>query len=462
MGNEIPILLQPNLNRIIVVSSFTCSFLLFTSVRNTILLYVMPQNTKGAITESSPISDSSHHKAAASKAFLENHYRDLIRDANCGAPRLVGRREKELTADDFELFRCIGRGAFGEIFICSKKGEPNQLFALKRLRKSEMLKRKQVINVRSEKDVLAEAAAWNPWVVTLFASFQDDKYLYMIMEYMPGGDMITWLCDKEIFDVKTTQFYIAELCAAVASVHEMFFVHRDIKPDNILFGLDGHIKLSDFGLSKRFGRGKDQLLEFEKGDDANTKEKLSSVPPEAATNEDVKHLRERIIFESVVGSPAYIAPEIVMRKKYGVSCDWWSVGVIMFEMLFGYPPFYSPETDKTLYKITHWRDFLRYPQDRGVPPCAIDLISRFLRDPVDRLGDFDIIKAHPFFEGINFDNLRNTPAIFQPRLSNPRDTAYFPVIDAQPERQDDKDIRDIDPRGVLFADFQFRSNYLKK
>lgn len=423
---------------------------------------VMYNNSKGAITETSPISDSSYQKAAASKAFLENHYRDLLRDAKLGANRLVGPREKEVTAKDFNLIKCIGRGAFGEIFICCKVSEPGQLFALKRLRKSEMLKRKQVINVRSEKDVLAEASARNPWVVTLFASFQDEDYLYMVMEYMPGGDMITWLCEKSIFDVPTTRFYIAELCSAVASVHEMYFVHRDIKPDNILVGLDGHIKLSDFGLSKRFGRGNDQLLEFEKREDLNTTEAFQVTQPVAATDENVKHLRERVIFESIVGSPAYIAPEILMRKKYGVCCDWWSVGVIMFEMLFGYPPFYSPETDRTLHKITHWRDFLRFPRDRDVPSVAINLIKKFLCDPPDRLSDFEVIKKHPFFEGIDFANLRSTQAVFQPRLSNPLDTAYFPDIDPQPQKKDDQAIREVDPRGVLFADFQFNSTHSKK
>lgn len=422
----------------------------------------MNLDNKGAITETSPISDSSHQKAAASKAFLENHYRDLLRGTKSGGPRSLGPREKELTVKDFNLIRCIGRGAFGEIFICSKNGDQtHQIYALKRLRKSEMLKRRQVINVRSEKDVLAEAAAINPWVVTLHASFQDDEYLYMIMEYMPGGDMITWLCEKGVFDFMTTQFYIAELCAAVASVHDMCFVHRDIKPDNILFGLDGHIKLSDFGLSKRFGRGKHELLELEKGEGPNLDERRMSLTQTVGNEEDVKHMRERVIFESVVGSPSYIAPEIVMRKKYGVSCDWWSVGVIMFEMLFGYPPFYSQETDRTLYKITHWREYLRFPRDRDVPQRAIDLIKKLLCDPADRLSDFDQIKSHPFFDGIDWDHLRESRAVFEPRLSDPLDTRYFPVVDPNSQKSDDRAIREVDPRGVLFADFQFKSNNKK-
>lgn len=422
----------------------------------------MNTNTGGAITENCPISDSSHHKAAASKAFLENHYRELLRDTRCGGPRSVGPRERELTGADFNLIRCIGRGAYGEIFVCTKKeDESQQLYALKRLRKCDMLKRHQVINVRTEKDVLSEAAARNPWIVKLYASFQDNEYLYFVMEYMPGGDMITWLCEEKICNFTTAQFYVAELCTAVASVHDMCFVHRDIKPDNILFGLDGHIKLSDFGLSKRFGRGGSDLLELERGDRPEPiGEELEPLPQNGAP-EDVKHLRERVIFESLVGSPSYIAPEIVMRKKYGVSCDWWSVGIIMFEMLFGYPPFFSHETDRTLYKITHWKDYLHFPQHIDVPDCAVDLIKKFICDPADRLADFDTIKAHPFFDGIDFSRLRQTKAIFQPTLSNPLDTRYFPVVDPKSSKIDDRAIREVDPRGVLFADFQFNANHKK-
>eukprot|EP00796_Vickermania_ingenoplastis_P010850 gene10850-7516_t len=397
---------------------------------------IMNAEVRGAITESSPISDSSHIKAAASKAFLENHYRDLLRGTKTGAPRAVGPRERELTAKDFNLIRCIGRGAFGEIFICSKHGDPTkQIYALKRLKKSDMLKREQVINVRSEKDVLAEAAARNPWIVTLHASFQDDEYLYMLMEYMPGGDMIT--------------------------VHEMFFVHRDIKPDNILFGLDGHIKLSDFGLSKRFGRGKDELLELENEKMDYSKMDSAHLSNPDGDEDDIRHHRQRVLFKSVVGSPSYIAPEIVMEQPYGLSCDWWSVGVIMFEMLFGYPPFYSHDMRRTVEKIKRWREYLRFPSDRDVPQCAIDLIKRFLCDPSERLSDYNQIKAHPFFHGIDFDHLRECEAIFKPTLSDPLDTRYFPPVDPNPQKSDDRAIREVDPRGVLFADFQFNSSHKK-
>lgn len=432
-------------------------------------------STPGANTEGNPISDVSQHKAAASKAFLENHYRDLLRDARGGTTKPVGPREKALTIHDFQLLKCIGKGAFGEVYVCRKKEDPHPgtLYALKRLRKNDMLRKKQVAHVRSEKDVLSEAAHNNPWVVKLFASFQDETFLYMVMEYMPGGDMITWLCDKGMFDVESTRFYIAELCVAVASVHEMGFVHRDIKPDNILFALNGHIKLSDFGLSKRFTQRSDELLEFAPDARAATDANLDSevlnnvMLPNNGSNssgansasDNVKHVRQRLIFESIVGSPGYIAPEILLRQRYGVNCDWWSVGVIMYEMLYGIPPFYSQDPNSTCMKITHWREYLNFPHGRGIPSEAVDLMKRLICDPQDRL-EYPEIKAHPFFDCLDMDNLPAMKAFYIPTLSNELDTHYFPEIDERAinsgPTQDDSALREIDPRGVMFADFRFK------
>ncbi|CBH12777.1 protein kinase, putative [Trypanosoma brucei gambiense DAL972] len=453
-----------------------------------------PKVLKGAAyTECSPISDVSHHKASASKAFLENHYRGMLRDTRSGnTARPVGPRPREPCVDDFVLVKRIGKGAFGEVYLCYKKYDNDkQLYALKRMRKTDMIRKKQISHVRSEKDVMAEAASTNPWVVKLYLSFQDEQYLYMVMEYMPGGDMISWLCIKQRFDVESTRFYIAELCAAVASVHDMFFVHRDIKPDNILLDAKGHIKLTDFGLSKRFAKVGEELLDLEEGNDAlcssNSSANLSntcgstcqgpnSVPvvsphnPHSPTanynsltpagSHASAHPQARRIFESIVGSPGYIAPEILLRQRYGVNCDWWSVGVIMYEMLYGIPPFFSSDTSSTCHKITHWREYLTYPSDRGVPPEATDLLRRLMCDQRDRL-DFQGVKEHPFFNDIDWERLRETPPAFVPELSDPLDTHYFPEVeDNTPQqhhqRPDERNaVREVDPRGVIFADYKF-------
>ncbi|KEG13959.1 protein kinase [Trypanosoma grayi] len=424
-----------------------------------------PKILKGAAyTEGSPISDVSHHKAAAIKAFVENHYRGMLRETrNGGSARPVGPRLREPCAEDFILIKRIGKGAFGEVFVCRRKDDDDsgRLYALKRMRKTDMIRKKQIVHVRSEKDVMAEAAASNLWVVRLYQSFQDEQYLYMVMEYMPGGDMISWLCLKQKFDVESTRFYVAELCAAVASVHDMFFVHRDVKPDNILFDAHGHIKLTDFGLSKRFAKAGEELLDFEDSTATDGVTVLGETPrPDAASPAEthgVVHFRDRRMFESIVGSPGYIAPEILLRQRYGVDCDWWSVGVIMYEMLYGIPPFFSHDQNTTCYKITHWREYLVYPTDRGVPDDAVDFMQHLMCDPKERL-DFSGIKAHPFFFGMDWDHLREMRAAYIPELSNPLDTQYFPDIEdgAVQQRLDERNaVREVDPRGVIFADYKF-------
>lgn len=431
------------------------------------------------------ISTVSQQKAAASKAFLENHYRDMLRSAqDGGTSRPTGPREKDLKFDDFDVIKCIGRGAFGEVFICSKKDEKpsGAIYAMKRMRKADMMKKKQVFHVRSERDVMAEAAAKNPWVVQLMYGFQDDVYLYMVMEYMQGGDLISWLVEKETFHIDATRFYIAELCAAVASVHTMNFVHRDIKPDNILLDANGHVKLSDFGLCKRFAKRDDELLDLCEGDDVSaaassdaTREPFDDAaamsvhataqqrPAGLPSGTSPDRPDKRLMFDSIVGSPGYIAPEILLRRRYGINCDWWSVGVIMYEMLYGCPPFYSEDPQVTCHKIVNWKQYLVFPPNRGVPDAAVSFMKRLMCDPKDRMT-FDEIRAHPFFEGVDWSRLRTYRAAFIPQLKGPLDTKYFPEIDdrqKQSEANHQTYLQQLDPRGVMFADFSFNSQKKK-
>ncbi|ORC83896.1 protein kinase, partial [Trypanosoma theileri] len=174
----------------------------------------------------------------------------------------------------------------------------------------------------------------------------------------------------------------------------------------------------------------------------------------------VAHPRDRRLFESIVGSPGYIAPEILLRQRYGVECDWWSVGVIMYEMLYGIPPFFAQDPSTTCYKITHWREYLVYPPDRGVPDDAVDLMQHLMCDPKERL-DFEALKAHRFFEGIDWAHLREMEAAYIPQLANPLDTQYFPEIEdgnVQQRLDEHNAVREVDPRGVMFADYKFHLN----
>eukprot|EP00672_Neobodo_designis_P026738 CAMPEP_0174850800 /NCGR_PEP_ID=MMETSP1114-20130205/21144_1 /TAXON_ID=312471 /ORGANISM="Neobodo designis, Strain CCAP 1951/1" /LENGTH=416 /DNA_ID=CAMNT_0016085287 /DNA_START=30 /DNA_END=1280 /DNA_ORIENTATION=+ len=401
------------------------------------------------------MSQVTSQKAAASRAFLESHYLNLLKGVSTGEQH-VGPREKPMRLEDFEIVKIIGRGAFGDVFIGRRRDQPSEVYAIKSMRKADMVRRQQVFHIRSERDVLAAAAANNPWVVQLHYSFEENDYLVMAMEYMPGGDLMTWLCSEEVFTDKQTRFYMAELCLAVDSVHRMKYVHRDIKPDNILLGADGHIKLSDFGLCKSF----DDAAQG----DPDLYARVSEGTDGAEGKPD-----KRGRFLSVVGSPGYIAPEILLRQPYSTGCDWWSVGVIMYECLYGCPPFYHDDNQQTCYMITHWREHLHFPEARRcrypVSNAAVDLMRRLLTDQDERIG-IEGIKAHPYFAGVDWENIRSTRAEFQPQLDGPVDARYFPKIDAQRRNTDTSAERvtlaQEDPRGVLFAGFNYSIDRVRK
>jgi len=390
-----------------------------------------------ATTPNKPSSNSklTSEKVSVTKQILQSHYASLYEtyttpsiDDKSGKKipyyyKLISKRRFK---SQYEKLAVIGRGAFGEVRLVREKDNPQKIWAMKMLKKSEMLRRNQVSHVRAERDILAEAAS--EWIVDLECSFQDDDYLYLIMEYLPGGDMMTWLIKKDIFTEEETRFYIAELVLAVASVHKLNYVHRDLKPDNILLGADGHIKMSDFGLSKPFKASPtnyDSKLEKEA---MNTKKDHSlSRKQKVATWK--KQGRE--LLWSTVGSNGYISPEVLLKKGYGLECDWWSVGIIMFEMLCGYPPFLSENPVQTCHKIVRWKEFLEFPDDLDISREAMDLISRFLTDADNRIGRGGVaeIKAHPFFKGLHWDNIRRQQAPFVPNLKSKADVKYFDVFE---------------------------------
>uniref|UniRef100_A0A8C6X3L8 non-specific serine/threonine protein kinase n=1 Tax=Naja naja TaxID=35670 RepID=A0A8C6X3L8_NAJNA len=275
----------------------------------------------------------------------------------------------------FVKIKTLGIGAFGEVCLACKV-DTHALYAMKTLRKKDVLNRNQVAHVKAERDILAEAD--NEWVVKLYYSFQDKDNLYFVMDYIPGGDMMSLLIRMEVFPEKLAQFYIAELTLAIESVHKMGFIHRDIKPDNILIDLDGHIKLTDFA----------------------------------------KKQHQRCLAHSLVGTPNYIAPEVLLRKGYTQLCDWWSVGVILFEMLVGQPPFLASTPTETQKIIPS----MIFQDARNISPTT----------KIKRLGrnGADDIKAHTFFDSIDFStDIRRQPAPYVPKISHPMDTSNFDPVE---------------------------------
>jgi len=302
-----------------------------------------------------------------------------------------------------------------------------------------MLKKNQVAHIRAERDVLALAD--NPWVVKLHFSFQDDKNLYLVMEFLPGGDLMTILMKYDILTEEQTRFYIAETALAIWSVHQLNYVHRDLKPDNILLDRDGHIKLSDFGLCKAFDEPPLPYLEqYNKEENKTTTPATTTANGTAATGADAKDdkkratHRNRKLAYSTVGTPDYIAPEVFAQTGYGQECDWWSLGVIMYECLVGYPPFYAEDPMSTCRKIVNWKKTLVFPEEAHLSPEAEDIIQRLISDSSKRLT-FEEIKSHKFFKGLDWNSVRKQKAAIIPNVTSDTDTQNFDKF--EPIAEDD-------------------------
>ncbi|CAL9098994.1 uncharacterized protein LOC135638811 isoform X1 [Musa acuminata AAA Group] len=409
-------------------------------------------------------SNITKQKVAAAKQYIENHYKSQMKSLEDRKERrwilerkladaevseeeqnnLLKNLEKKETeymrlqrhkmgVDDFELLTIIGRGAFGEVRICKEK-TTGHVYAMKKLKKSEMLRRGQVEHVKAERNLLAEVDS--AYIVKLYFSFQDDEYLYLIMEYLPGGDMMTLLMRKDTLTEYEARFYVAETVLAIESIHKHNYIHRDIKPDNLLLDRNGHMKLSDFGLCKPLDSSSfPNLNEPDYATGRNIKPTLDdkrsniSPAPRRTQQEQLQHWQKnrRMLAYSTVGTPDYIAPEVLLKKGYGMECDWWSLGAIMYEMLVGYPPFYSEDPMSTCRKIVNWRNHLKFPEEAKLSAEAKHLICRLLCNVEQRHGTKGAheIKAHPWFKGTQWEKLYQMEAAFKPEVNDELDTQNF-------------------------------------
>ena len=377
------------------------------------------------------------------------------------------KKRKKISIFDFEPLKIIGKGAFGEVRVC--KYIPNgSIVAIKKMKKEEMHKKNQVLHVRAERDVLSEAK--NEWIVDLKFSFQDQNYLYLGMEFLPGGDLMSLLMARDILPEQEAKFYAAEIVLAIESVHKLDCIHRDLKPDNVLIDADGHIKLSDFGLSKKLdlklidNNLQNEIRNF--GNNNNTSNirgfKNLSYAQQFSQFKSMKSKKRRAFAFSTVGTPDYIAPEVIMQKGYGQEIDWWSLGVIMFEMMIGYPPFFSESSTETCKKILDWKNTLNIRPEANISKEAEDILRKLINDPESRLGTngADEIKSHPFFKGIDWNHIKETLVPpFIPEIKNNYDTKYFDEFEEDepfyPINNDNSKGKKYQKKDMCFVDFTY-------
>ncbi|KAI9839248.1 MAG: hypothetical protein M1819_003242 [Sarea resinae] len=300
----------------------------------------------------------------------------------------VENRQRSLKIEDFELLKVVGKGSFGKVMQV-RKMDTHRIYALKTIRKAHIISRSEVAHTLAERSVLAQIN--NPFIVPLKFSFQSPEKLYLVLAFVNGGELFHHLQKEQRFDINRSRFYTAELLCALECLHGFNVIYRDLKPENILLDYSGHIALCDFGLCK---------LDMKDEDRTNT----------------------------FCGTPEYLAPELLLGQGYTKTVDWWTLGVLLYEMLTGLPPFYDENTNEMYRKIL--TEPLHFPGPEIVPPAAKDLLIKLLdRNPNTRMGANGAaeIKAQAFFRDIDWRKLlqRRYEPTFKPNVVDALDTANF-------------------------------------
>ncbi|TFY69168.1 hypothetical protein EVJ58_g585 [Rhodofomes roseus] len=353
----------------------------------------------------------------AQKEYLRSRWRQNETD-------YLRERRQKVDVSAFVKLKTIGHGAFGVVSLVRERSTA-QLFAMKQLRKTDMLRKGQEGHVRAERDLLKSASLVSSpggadWIVRLYYSFQDRDHLYLVLEYMGGGDLLNLLIERDVFEEDFTRFYVAE---------------------NFLFDPQGHIKLSDFGLATDLHwahdtsyyeqqrlhllhkHGIDLEDSFAPSDGTRTKrldrkevERLMGGGDGQGGIFTWRERNRRKLAYSVCGTNSYMSPEVIRGHGYTYSCDWWSLGVIMFECLYGFPPFVSNSRHVTRQKILNWKQSLRFPSRPRVSHEGAVF---------GHVDGAHLIKAHPWFRGIDWENIHRYPAPYRPELRHPEDTRHF-------------------------------------
>ncbi|TFK47909.1 kinase-like protein [Heliocybe sulcata] len=348
----------------------------------------------------------------------------------CGRERvLLRKRRTKLKVDQFHIIAQVGQGGYGEVYL-ARKQDTGEVCALKKMRKRTLHKMDEIRHVLVERDILT--ATKTPWLVRLLYAFQDPTFVYLAMEYVPGGDFRTLLNNSGVLKEEHARFYISEMFVGVNELHRLGYIHRDLKPENFLVDGSGHVKLTDFGLAT--GALNPRRIE-------SLKVKLDQVKDTEPIHRST--LERRSIYrsirqedaryaDSIVGSPDYMAPEVLRGKPYSYSVDYWSLGCILFEFLAGFPPFSGASPQETWTNLKNWTKVLRRPEyDKpedlifNLSDVAWDAVTRLIAHSTTRISTLADLASHPFFADIHWPNLRATQAPFVPALDSEIDTGYY-------------------------------------
>ena len=352
------------------------------------------------VAQPSPVPGVGHERSLKSRATVENV---TATSQDNGDQGKVPPRHQQLGPGDFRLVRTLGTGTFARVCLVRSasdaEDEREKVFALKILRKAEVIKLKQIDHVRHERQILGDVAGY-PFITELIASFSDHDSLYMLLDYVPGGELFSYLRRHRRFPEEWARFYAAEIVLVLEYLHEQQggVAYRDLKPENLLLDAEGHVKLVDFGFAKRLGHRNDRPVET----------------------------------YTLCGTPEYLAPEVIQNKGHTTAVDWWALGILIYEFLTGYPPFWH-QNPIEIYKQILEKPVL-FPAEPIVSPNARDIIRALCTvDRSQRLGNISggtrPVKNHPFFYGVDWDALfhRRVRPPIQPHVRFPGDAQCFDI-----------------------------------
>ncbi|KAF2017172.1 serine/threonine-protein kinase cot-1 [Aaosphaeria arxii CBS 175.79] len=359
------------------------------------------------------------------------------------------KRRTRLRQGDFQILTQVGQGGYGQVYLAQKK-DTREVCALKVMSKKLLFKLDEIRHVLTERDILTSAKS--EWLTRLLYAFQDEKSIYLAMEYVPGGDFRTLLNNTGVLHNRHARFYIAEMFTCVDALHQLGYIHRDLKPENFLIDSTGHVKLTDFGLAAGMlapAKIESMRIKLESvGDVVSPFGRPMEERTAAERRDNYRSLRERDVnyAKSIVGSPDYMAPEVLQGSEYDFTVDYWSLGCMLFEALAGYPPFAGATVEETWQNLKAWKKVLRKPvyEDPSyfLSKRTWDLIIRLVASKSSRFRGISEIHAHQYFAEVDWNKLRENKAPFVPELDSETDAGYFDDFGSEADMAKYKEVHD--------------------